>query len=455
MKKIYSINPATEEILAEFSILTKAQIEEKIILSSKAFEKWKKTTFQVRKTLMKKVAKILLRDKKKYARTITLEMGKTIKESLSEVEKCATLCELLAETTEKMVMEETIKTEGTKSYVRFEPIGTIFAIMPWNYPFWQVFRAAIPTIMVGNTLLLKHASNVPQSSELIEKIFLEAGFPKGVLQNLLIDPSLSSYVIENKLVHGVTLTGSERAGSAVASLAGKSIKKSVLELGGSDPFIVLDDADVKKAAVTAASARLSVAGQVCIAAKRFIVSKRIALQFTKELVKNFSSKKIGDPLLNTTDIGPLSGKKILDTIEEQVNSSVKMGAQILIGGKRTPGKGYFFPPTIVSGVTKKMPLYSEEVFGPVAAVFVAENDDEAIEIANDTRFGLGASVWTKDMKRAEKFIENLQSGLVFVNSKVTSNIRMPFGGTKMSGYGRELSHFGIKEFMNIKTVFIE
>ncbi len=448
MKKLFSINPATEEILGEFPILTINELEEKINLGHETFKKWRKVSFAEKKDLMKKVAQILLREKEKFAKTITLEMGKMIGESLAEVEKCATLCEFLANNSESIMKEESTKTKAQKSYICFEPLGIIFAIMPWNYPFWQVFRAAVPALMVGNTMLLKHASNVPQTSQLIEKIFIDAGFPKGAFQNLLIDSSMTSQVINNLYVRGVTLTGSEKAGSIVASMAGKAIKKSILELGGSDPFIVLDDADIKKAVLTATSARLSVSGQVCISAKRFILQKKIAQQFIKELTKNFKGIKVGD-------IGPLSSKKILETIENQVDISVKMGAKIIIGGKRTPGKGYFYPPTIMTNVTKKMPLYFEETFGPVATIFIVENDIEAIKIANDTKFGLGASVWTKDLKRAKKFIEEIESGMVFVNSKVVSNINLPFGGTKMSGYGRELSSYGLKEFVNIKTVFIE
>ncbi|EKE14616.1 MAG: Succinate-semialdehyde dehydrogenase [uncultured bacterium] len=455
MKKLFSINPATEEILAEFSILTNDQLEKKIGLSNDAFKKWRKVSFAEKKVLMKRVVKILLRDKEKFARIITLEMGKTTRESLAEVEKCATLCEFLAGVTEELLKEELIKTEAKKSYIRFEPLGPIFAIMPWNYPFWQVFRAAVPTLMVGNTMLLKHASNVPQTSQLIEKIFSEADFPKGVFQNLLIDTSMSEKVIKHRFIRGVTLTGSEKAGSTIASIAGSAIKKSILELGGSDPFIVLDDADVKKATLIATSARLSVTGQVCIAAKRFIVNKKIATQFIQELTKHFLSKKTGNPLLKDTDVGPLSGKKILETIENQVNISVKMGAKIIIGGKRILGKGYFYSPTIITNVTKKMPLYFEETFGPVATIFIVNNDIEAIKIANDTKYGLGASVWTKNLERAKLFIEELESGSVFVNAKVTSNIRLPFGGVKMSGYGRELSCYGLKEFVNIKTVVLE
>ena len=447
MKKLLSINPATEEIFGEFPILTENELENKINLSHEAFKKWKKVSFSEKKVLMKKVGKILLLHKQKFAKMITMEMGKNIEESTAEVEKCATLCEFLAGSAEAILKEEIIKTEAEESYIRFEPLGVIFSIMPWNYPFWQVFRAAVPALMVGNTMLLKLASNVPQTSQLIEKIFIEAGFPKGVFQNLLIDSSISEQVIKNNYIRGVTLTGSEKAGSTVASLAGASIKKSILELGGSDPFIVLDDADIKKASLVATSARLSVSGQVCISAKRFIIQKKIANEFIRELTKNF--KEIENK------IGPLSGKKILETIEDQVNSSVKMGAKIITGGKRIAKKGYFYPPTIIADVTKKMPLYFEEAFGPVATIFIVEDDAETIKIANDTKFGLGASVWTNNKKRAQLFIEELESGSVFINNKVTSNIRLPFGGSKNSGYGRELSSYGLKEFVNIKTVVIE
>ena len=447
MKKLFSINPATEEIFGEFPILTENELENKINLSHEAFKKWKKVSFSEKKVLMKKAGKILLLHKEKFAKMITMEMGKNIEESLAEVEKCATLCEFIAGSAEAILKKEIIKTEAKESYIRFEPLGVIFSIMPWNYPFWQVFRAAVPALMVGNTMLLKLASNVPQTSQLIEKIFIEAGFPKGVFQNLLIDSSISEQVIKNNYIRGVTLTGSEKAGSTVASLAGASIKKSILELGGSDPFIVLDDADIKRASLVATSARLSVSGQVCISAKRFIIQKKIANEFILELTKDFEEIR--------NKIGPLSGKKILETIEDQVNRSVKMGAKIIAGGKRIAKKGYFYPPTIVTNVTKKMPLYFEEAFGPVATIFIVEDDAEAIKIANDTKFGLGASVWTNNKKRAQLFIEELESGSVFINNKVTSNIRLPFGGSKNSGYGRELSSYGLKEFVNIKTVVIE
>jgi len=447
MKKLLSINPATEEIFGEFPILTENELENKINLSHEAFKKWKKVPFSEKEVLMKKAGKILLLHKEKFAKMITMEMGKNIEESLAEVEKCATLCEFIAGSAEAILKKEIIKTEAKESYIRFEPLGVIFSIMPWNYPFWQVFRAAVPALMVGNTMLLKLASNVPQTSQLIEKIFIEAGFPKGVFQNLLIDSSMSEQVIKNNYIRGVTLTGSEKAGSTVASLAGASIKKSILELGGSDPFIVLDDADIKRASLVATSARLSVSGQVCISAKRFIIQKKIANEFILELTKDFEEIE--------NKISPLSGKKILETIEDQVNTSVKMGAKIITGGKRIAKKGYFYPPTIIADVTKKMPLYFEEAFGPVATIFIVEDDAEAIKIANDTKFGLGASVWTNNKKRAQLFIEELESGSVFINNKVTSNIRLPFGGSKNSGYGRELSSYGLKEFVNIKTVVVE
>jgi succinate-semialdehyde dehydrogenase/glutarate-semialdehyde dehydrogenase len=455
MKKMFSINPATGEVMAEFPLLSETVLQEKIELAGNTFKTWKKVPFSKKKHLMKTVAEIILRDKEKFARMITLEMGKTIRESTAEVEKCAWVCEYFADNAEKILNEEIIKTEAKKSYVRFEPLGIIFAIMPWNFPFWQVLRAAAPALMVGNTMLLKHASNVPQTSQLIEKIFLDAGFDEGIFQNLLINSSMSQSVINHPYVRAVTLTGSEKAGSEVAATAGAAIKKTVLELGGSDPFIVLDDANLEKAVTTAAAARLVVTGQSCIAAKRFIIHKKISKQFIKKFKKLFSEKKVGNPLLSTTDIGSLSSRQILETIEKQVNDSIKMGAKIIIGGKRIKSKGYFYPPTIVTNVSKKMPLYFQETFGPVATVFVVENDEEAIKIANDTKFGLGASVWTKNLKRAEKFIEEIESGSVFINAMVKSDPRLPFGGTKMSGYGRELSVYGLREFVNIKTILIE
>lgn len=455
MKKITSVNPATGEVMKTFSLLTQAQVEKKISLSQKAFESWKNSSFAKRTKLLNNVSSLLRKNKEQYATVITQEMGKTIKESLSEVEKCAWVCDYFAKNTEALLKKEVIKTEAKESYVYFPPLGIIFIIMPWNFPFWQVFRAAAPALMVGNTMLLKHASNVPQCSELIETIFKEAGYENGVFQNLLLESSLSTVVINDPRVRSVSLTGSEKAGSQVGAAAGAALKKCVLELGGSDPFIVLSDADVKKTALVATSARLIVSGQSCIAAKRFIIQKTIAYAFITEFKRLFSEKKMGDPLLHTTDIGSLANRQIMDEIDRQVSKSVKMGARIIIGGKKIPGKGFYYLPTILTNVTSHMPIYSEETFGPVAAVIIVDDDDEAIRVANDTKFGLGASVWTKDKKRASRFIEELESGSVFINSMVKSDPRLPFGGTKASGYGRELSSYGLKEFVNIKTVVVE
>lgn len=455
MLKISSVNPATGELIATFPLLTKDQLEKKITKSQHSFETWKTSSFSKRRTLLNKVAMLLRKNKEHYATIITQEMGKTIKESLSEVEKCAWVCEYYAEQTETLLKKEVIKTQAKESYILFPPLGIIFIIMPWNFPFWQVFRAAAPALMAGNTMLLKHASNVPQSSQLIEKIFKEAGYAEGIFQNLLLDSSMSGMVIDDPRVRSVSLTGSEQAGSRVASMAGTALKKSVLELGGSDPFIVLSDADVKKAALVATSARLIVSGQSCIAAKRFIIQKTVAYAFIAEFKRLFAEKKMGDPLLYTTDIGSLANRQIMDEIDRQVSKSVKMGARIIIGGKKIPGKGFYYLPTILTNVTSHMPIYSEETFGPVAAVIIVDDDDEAIRVANDTKFGLGASVWTKDKKRASRFIEELEVGSVFINSMVKSDPRLPFGGTKASGYGRELSSYGLKEFVNIKTVVVE
>lgn len=455
MKKIQSVNPANGEITASFSLLTRSQVEKKIDISQTAFEKWKRSSFATRKSLLLKVSQLLRKNKEQYGKIITIEMGKTIRESISEVEKCAWVCEYYAENAEQLLQKETIKTEAKDSFVYFASLGIIFIIMPWNFPFWQVFRAAAPALMAGNTMLLKHASNVPQTSQLIEDIFKEAGYKTGIFQNLLIESSLSAIVIKDERVRSVSLTGSEKAGSQVAAAAGAALKKSVLELGGSDPFIVLSDADVKKAALMGASSRLLASGQVCIAAKRFIVQKSIASIFLAEFKRIFSEKKIGDPLLSTTDVGCLANEQIRDEIDKQVIGSIKRGATVLIGGKKPEGKGFFYPPTILTNITSAMPVYYEETFGPVAAVIIVKDDDEAIRVANDSRFGLGASVWTKDKKRAARFVEELECGSVFINSIVKSDPRLPFGGTKASGYGRELSSYGIKEFTNIKTVLIE
>lgn len=453
-KQIHSTNPATGKKLASYTLLTKKGLDDKLISSSSAFLTWKKTTFSERSLVLKRVAELLKKNKVRYAQMITAEMGKTIRESIAEVEKSATVCTYYADNAERFLKEELIATDATHSSVRFEPLGIIFAIMPWNFPFWQVFRAAAPSLMAGNAVVLKHASNVPGCSLLIEEIFTSAKLPKGVFQSLLIDSSQGEQVITYQDVHAITLTGSEGAGMSVAKAAGSALKKSVLELGGSDPFIVLADADVEAAATTAVTARLIATGQSCIAAKRFIVHKKIADRFTKRFVELLEAKKVGDPTDPTTDVGALANGQILKTIETQVKASLHAGAVLLTGGKRIGTIGYFYPPTVLGNVTEKMPVMNEETFGPVAALTIVESDEEALRIANNTRYGLGSSLWTKDKKKMEKFIDGLHVGSVFINGMVKSDPRLPFGGTKMSGYGRELSSYGIREFVNVKTVWI-
>lgn len=454
-KQIHSINPATEKKLASYTLLTKNELNDALRTSTNAFHKWKTTGFDIRANMLRRVAELLKKNKVRYAMMITAEMGKTIRESIAEVEKSATVCAYYADHAEEFLKEELVVTDATRSSVRFEPLGIIFAIMPWNFPFWQVFRAAAPSLMAGNAVVLKHASTVPGCSLLIEEIFTAAKLPEGVFQSLLIDSSQSEQVISYQDVHAVTLTGSENAGMAVARLAGNALKKSVLELGGSDPFIVLEDADVEAAAITAVTARLIATGQSCIAAKRFIVHKKIADRFTKRFIELLEAKKVGDPADPTTDVGALANEQILKTIEGQVKASLRAGAVLLTGGKRIGTVGYFYPPTVLGNVTDKMPVMNEETFGPVAALTVVRSDEEALRIANDTRYGLGSSLWTKDKKKMEKFITGLNVGSVFINGMVKSDPRLPFGGTKMSGYGRELSSYGLREFVNVKTVWIK
>lgn len=453
-KQIHSINPATGKKLASYSLLTKDELNDALHTATSSFHKWKRTGFDTRATILRRVSELLKKNKLRYAKMITAEMGKTIRESIAEVEKSATVCTYYADHAEEFLKEEVVATDATRSSVRFEPLGIIFAIMPWNFPFWQVFRAAAPSLMAGNAVVLKHASNVPGCSLLIEEIFTSAKLPRGVFQSLLIDSSQSEQVITYQDVHAVTLTGSEGAGMAVARLAGNALKKSVLELGGSDPFIVLADADIEAAATTAVTARLIATGQSCIAAKRFIVHKKVANQFTKRFVELLEAKKVGDPTDPTTDVGALASGQILKTIEGQVQTSLRAGAVLLTGGKRIGTVGYFYPPTVLGNVTDTMPVMNEETFGPVAALVVVDSDEEALRIANNTRYGLGSSLWTKDKKKMEKFIAELNVGSVFINGMVKSDPRLPFGGTKMSGYGRELSSYGLREFVNVKTVWI-
>jgi len=455
MSKIYSINPATGKVLKEHRVLSNKELIAKIDTAAEEFHTWKLSLFNDRKRLLLNVATILRRNKENYGRIITQEMGKRIAEAVDEVDKCAWVCEYYAKHAEGMLKDRTIKTDAVHSFVTFQPLGIVLAIMPWNFPFWQVFRCAAPAIMAGNTVVLKHASNVPDSALLIEQIFKEAGAPQGVFQTLLISSSDTSAVIEDPRVRMINLTGSEEAGATVAGLAGKNIKKTVLELGGSDPFIVLNDANIEKASEVAATSRMIVSGQSCIAAKRFIVQKDILPQFLRLFKKHLENKKIGDPMDPETGVCPLSSRRSVQIINDQVQRSIAEGAKLVTGGRPADREGFYYLPTILTDVTEHMVVAIEETFGPVAAVIPVDDDDEALRIANNSRFGLGSSVWTSDPKRAQKFIQGLEAGGVFVNSMVKSDPRMPFGGTKFSGYGRELSDYGLKEFVNVKSVWVE
>ena len=452
---LISINPANGQENHRFEEHTEAEVEAKLVLAQNTFESWKETDFEHRAKLMMSLNDVLLKNKEKYAKAMTLEMGKLFKSAVAEVEKCALVCRYYAENAEAILSEEVIPTEASESYVRFDPIGIVLAVMPWNYPFWQVMRFAAPAAMAGNIGLLKHASNVPQSAEFLEEAFLEAGFPKGVFQNLLIRSSRVEAVVRDPRIKATTLTGSEYAGSQVAMQSSSEIKKSVLELGGSDPFIVLKDADLNLSCEVGGNARLQNSGQSCIAAKRFIVEEAVYDEFLGQFKAYFESQVMGDPMDDSTTFGPLSSEAAVKDIDELVQKSAGMGATILLGGKPVEGPGFFYPPTILTDVKKGMPAYGQEFFGPVAIVIKVKDEDEAIHVANDTEFGLGASLWTKDLERAKKLIPKIDAGAVFVNSMVKSDPRLPFGGVKKSGFGRELSHYGIKEFVNVKTVVIK
>jgi len=449
-----SINPANLEVIAEYEIDSDKIVSQVIENAHKTWLKFKEIPIKKRSEYLLKVAQLLKNNKECYGKLITSEMGKPIKQSIAEVDKCAWVCEYYANNSETMLKNEVIITEASESYVRFDPLGIILAVMPWNFPFWQVFRFAAPALMAGNVCLLKHASNVPGCSLLIQHIFELAGFPKFCFNSLLISSSQVEAVIRNPLVKAATLTGSESAGKSISSIAGSCIKKTVLELGGSDPFIILEDADLEKAAKTAVVARLLANGQSCIAAKRFIVVERVFDQFLELFIKNMKEIKIGNPIEPDTDLGPLVRIEALEEIEHQVNESIKLGANVVYGGKKIEGIGHYYEPTILINVKKGMPVYNEEVFGPVAAVIKVKDEKDAIKVANDTQFGLGASLWTNDIIKAEILASTINSGNVFINELVKSDPRLPFGGIGISGYGRELSHYGIKEFVNIKTVYI-
>ncbi|WP_191321979.1 NAD-dependent succinate-semialdehyde dehydrogenase [Algoriphagus aquimarinus] len=455
MSLIKSINPYSGELLAEFNSLTEKEIEEKLSAGSVAFSIWKETDFEKRAELMNNAARVLKDNRDKYARIISLEMGKVFKESLSEVDKCAWACEYYAENASEFLQAEAIDLpDGKKAKVIHQPLGIILAVMPWNFPFWQVFRFATPTLMAGNVGVLKHASNVPQCSLAIEEVFTLAGFPTGTFQSLLIDSKTTTSLIEDDRIKAVTLTGSEKAGASVAAAAGKNIKKSLLELGGSDPFIVLKDADIKKAAETAVKARMINFGQSCIAAKRFIIEEDIYEEFLALFVEHFRNLKQGDPMDEGSDYACMARPDLVEELHNQLDKSVKAGATLLYGGNKPEEGSALFQPAILTDIPTSAPAYYEELFGPVATIFKVKNEEDAISLANDSEFGLGASIWSEDKEKAENLAGKIESGVVFINSMVASNPHLPFGGVKKSGFGRELSRYGILEFVNSKTVYL-
>jgi len=451
---IASINPATGEELREFASFDDSEIEKRLRRAERASATYRHSTFAKRAQLMMAAASLLDRGKEEFARIITLEMGKLFRAAMEEVEKCVRGCRFFAENAERFLEDEAAQTDAARSYIHYEALGAILAIMPWNFPFWQVFRFAAPALMAGNVGLLKHASNVPQCALAIEQIFCRAGFDDGVFQTLLIEPKQVEKLIVDPRVKAVTLTGSEKAGSEVASTAGRHIKKSVLELGGSDAFIVMPSADFEGALSTAVKARTINSGQSCIAAKRFFVADEIYDDFLQQFVERMRALKIGDPFDETTDLGPLATEQILQGVDEQVQKSIAGGAKLLTGGNRIHGPGFFYEPTVLVDVPKESPAYREEVFGPVATVFRVRDADEAVEVANDSTFGLGASAWTNDPAEQELFTSELETGMVFINAMVASDPRLPFGGVKRSGFGRELGPAGIREFTNTKTIWI-
>lgn len=451
-----SINPATGEVVKQYKSHSKEGVVSIINSVDKTWQHWRNTSFMYRGQLMQNLASILRSKKEELALLMALEMGKVKKEGMAEIEKCAWVCDYYASHAESFLENELIETEATKSFVSYQPIGTVLAIMPWNFPFWQVFRFAAPTIMAGNTSILKHASNVPGCAVAIEELFREAGFPENVFRSLLIGSTAVADVIKHKAIKAVSLTGSTPAGKSVAALAGSELKKCVLELGGSDPYLILSDADVELAAKACATGRLLNAGQSCIGAKRFIVMEDIYARFLELFTSKMVDARYGDPFDDESTMGPMARNDLRDELHQQVVDSVKKGAEVIIGGEIPYRKGAYYPPTILENVQPGMPAYEEELFGPVASVIRVKSVEEAIKVANDTDFGLGAAVFTKNTKHGENIAEMfLEAGACFVNDFVKSDPRLPFGGIKTSGFGRELSVLGIKEFMNAKTVVIK
>lgn len=452
---IDAVNPATGETIKTYDEMTPEQTASAVEQAYAAWKSWRKASFSERAMPMRKAAGIIRERKEEFAKLMALEMGKPFKQGVAEAEKCALGCEYYAEHAEAHLAPEIVRSEAAKSYVVFEPLGVVLAVMPWNFPFWQVFRFAAPALMAGNVGVLKHASNVPGCAIAIEDVFVQAGFPTGVFRTLLIGSRQVKAVIEHSLVRAVTLTGSAPAGKAVASQAGAALKKTVLELGGSDPYIVLEDADLEHAVNTCATSRLINSGQSCVNAKRFIVVEPLVAAFTEKLVAAMKTRRMGDPLADGTDIGPQARPDLRDELHQQVTDSIAKGAKLLLGGEIPPGKGSFYPPTVLGDAKPGMPAYHEELFGPVASIFAARDEADAVRIANDSNFGLGAAVFTRDVARGELIARELDAGCTFVNTLVASDPRLPFGGIKESGYGRELGTYGIKEFVNIKTVYVK
>jgi succinate-semialdehyde dehydrogenase / glutarate-semialdehyde dehydrogenase len=451
---IATVNPATGEVIHTFQPLSPAEIESKLQLAVSAFQQERHTPFAERAQRMLKAAEILDREKERLGRLMTLEMGKAYKAAVAEAAKCITACRYYAENAERFLADEIVETGAKKSFVRYLPLGPILAVMPWNFPFWQVIRFAAPALMAGNVGLLKHASNVPQCALAIETIFNEAGFPPGCFQSLLIGSSQVDALLADARIVAATLTGSEQAGIQVGVGAARRMKKVVLELGGSDPFIVMPSANLEIAVETAVQARVQNNGQSCIAAKRFIVAEPIADEFQRRFVVRMQNLKIGDPMEESTELGPLATSDGVRDLDAEVQKTIQMGAKVLTGGHPLNSPGNYYAPTVLTNVPKGSPAYSEELFGPVASIFRVKDQDEAIRLANDVRFGLGSSVWTNDDRECERFINELEAGMVFVNKMVASDPRIPFGGVKASGHGRELGLVGIREFVNAKTVWI-
>ncbi|HET7234134.1 MAG TPA: NAD-dependent succinate-semialdehyde dehydrogenase [Longimicrobium sp.] len=453
---ITTINPTTgEELRTEWEKLTAGEIDQKLAKADEAFRAHRRTPFAERAGKMSAAAEILEREKERLGRMMTTEMGKTLKSAIAEAEKCAWACRYYAEHGEAYMADQAVETSAKRSYVRYLPIGPVLAVMPWNFPFWQVFRFAAPALMAGNVGLLKHASNVPRCAMAIEDVFRRAGFGEGVFQTLLVGADAVPGILDDPRVKAATLTGSTPAGSSVAERAGKNLKKTVLELGGSDPFIVLPSADLDAAATTAAKARCINNGQSCIAAKRFIVHGEVYDAFTERFVRAMEAQAVGDPMREETEVGPLAMEQTLEDAERQVRDSIAAGAKVLTGGERIDGPGFFYRPTILAEIPESAPAYREEVFAPVASLFRVRDADEAIALANDSDFGLGSSVWTRDPAEARRFVDELEAGMTYVNAMVSSDPRLPFGGVKQSGYGRELSRVGMHEFVNIKSVWME